>query len=98
MQLMQFATGWRLAKGGPPHATAFYNRRNAFGSVSLQAFDDADMARAAPGVVGVGAAFNRESRVAIDAQGGQRHLQVNEGVLEGHQSAPSKYIRTFART
>eukprot|EP00959_Pyramimonas_sp_CCMP1952_P227936 4766076-Pyramimonas_sp.AAC.1 len=41
---------------------------------------------------------NRQSVNTLDCSDGVGHFQVHEGVLQGHQSAPVKYIRSFDRS
>eukprot|EP00959_Pyramimonas_sp_CCMP1952_P095939 2005924-Pyramimonas_sp.AAC.1 len=41
---------------------------------------------------------NRQSVITLDCSDGVGHFQVHEGVLQGRQSAPVKYIRSFDRS
>ena len=94
--LVQLCGSWRLRQCGLSHVTSFFDQANAFPSVSFASQQDTDRKTVHEDDIFISDASIFNNVLQVDASDQTTYLQNSEGVLQGHQTAPLKYVRTFA--
>jgi hypothetical protein len=94
--LVQLCGSWRLKKCGLSHITSFFDQANAFPSVSFRAQQDTDNKTIWEDDKFISEASIFDNTLQIDASDETIFMHNQEGCLQGHQTAPLKYVRTFS--
>lgn len=92
----KLVTSWRLRKAGLSHGVVLFDLRNAFGAVSHDAVGVVDGAYALPQDAPYMKQVHRVAGIRLDGLDGTRHFVPRDGMLQGHQPAPLKSVRTMA--
>lgn len=75
----------------------FFDQRNAFSSIKTELLNAIDEETLDPHDVVLGVPSNRQQNIEVECADGNLTAGVNEGLLQGHQPAPLKYVRAFSK-
>ena len=89
---IQMITSWKLARAKICHVTSFLDETNAFGSPEHDVLDVIDEQRSFPEDAFAHKANIHDSTLRLHCSDGVLHARNKQGVLQGHVTAPRKFI------